>query len=454
MSPDGVVVIGGGLAGLAAAVRIAGTGRAVTVLERNPEPGGCATSFRRGRFAFEASLHLLDAVGPAEPNREVLDGLGVSLDLVRPEPLRREIRTDLDLSVDLPQRGTLGLLCRSYPDDADGVRALFALAARVHRVGYARLHRDEPPWDDLRLVAELAREPAAALIARHVRDPRARALVGSQAHYVGVGPEQLGAVPFLVLLHGYVAIGGWAARGGSRALTEALTRSLAARGGRLELGVDVTGIELRGRRVGGVVAADGRRWDTRAVVAAIAPPVVYERLLPADADPVTRSSLAGRPIGPSFARLSVGLTRDLPDVPYEIGVDGCAITVPTVVDPSWAPGGAVATCTIAVPPGPRFDPGPLTEALLARLDRWLVPGVRDLAEVVDLAQPATYARYVGAPDGAVLGYALAPGVRPLTARTGVDGLWLAGGWVAPGPGQTAALISGWLAAREATRGLA
>src|SRR5262249_2984670 len=161
-----------------------------------------------------------------------------------------------------------------------------------------------------------------------------------------------------------------------------------------------------------------------------------------DADPATRAEIAGRTLGPSFARLSVGLARELAGTPYEIGADGCAITVPTVIDPRWAPGGAVATCTVPARPGPRSDPAPPVGALVGRLDRFLLPGIRSAVEVVDLAQPATYARYVGAPDGAVLGWAQGPGVRPLTARTGVDGLWLAGGWVAPGPGQTAAMISG------------
>ncbi|EOD66758.1 phytoene dehydrogenase-like protein, partial [Amycolatopsis vancoresmycina DSM 44592] len=37
---DRVVVVGAGLAGLAAALHLAGRGREVTVLERDPGPGG------------------------------------------------------------------------------------------------------------------------------------------------------------------------------------------------------------------------------------------------------------------------------------------------------------------------------------------------------------------------------------------------------------------------------
>ena len=38
--PEGVVVVGGGLAGLSAAARLAARGYAVTLLEKTPKPGG------------------------------------------------------------------------------------------------------------------------------------------------------------------------------------------------------------------------------------------------------------------------------------------------------------------------------------------------------------------------------------------------------------------------------
>ena len=52
-----VVVIGAGNAGLSAALRLATKGCKVLVLERHNIPGGFASSFRRGRFEWDASLH-------------------------------------------------------------------------------------------------------------------------------------------------------------------------------------------------------------------------------------------------------------------------------------------------------------------------------------------------------------------------------------------------------------
>lgn len=63
-----VIVVGAGNAGLSAAAATSKGGLKTLLLERNILPGGCATSFCRGRFEFEASLHELANVGNKEQN--------------------------------------------------------------------------------------------------------------------------------------------------------------------------------------------------------------------------------------------------------------------------------------------------------------------------------------------------------------------------------------------------
>ena len=75
------VVIGAGNGGLVAAIRLLQGGAKVLLVEKHNLPGGFATSFRRGRFEFEASLHELNDFGTSDNAGDVrvlFDELGVT----------------------------------------------------------------------------------------------------------------------------------------------------------------------------------------------------------------------------------------------------------------------------------------------------------------------------------------------------------------------------------------
>ena len=52
-----VVVVGAGNAGLSAAVSCAAQGKKTLLIEKHNLPGGVASSFKRGRFEFDPSVH-------------------------------------------------------------------------------------------------------------------------------------------------------------------------------------------------------------------------------------------------------------------------------------------------------------------------------------------------------------------------------------------------------------
>ena len=66
-----VVIIGAGNAGLSAAITLAQKGVKTLLIEQHNLPGGCASSFVRGRFEFEPSLHELCDVGAEDDPGEV-----------------------------------------------------------------------------------------------------------------------------------------------------------------------------------------------------------------------------------------------------------------------------------------------------------------------------------------------------------------------------------------------
>ena len=142
-----VVVIGAGNGGLTAALSLARSGRKVLLLERHNVPGGCATSFVRGRFEFEVALHQLSGVGRPErpgPLRTLLNDLGVMdrLEFVEIENLYRIVIPgvfDATLPADRPE--LVKALQGWFPDERDAINRFFGATA-VHLIG-CRLDLDK-----------------------------------------------------------------------------------------------------------------------------------------------------------------------------------------------------------------------------------------------------------------------------------------------------------------------
>ena len=97
-----VVVIGGGLGGLAAAARLAKLGHEVTLLDRDDELGGAISFERAEGFAWDRGAHstLLPAV-LRDLFRKSGRPLEKELDL-EPVPVMRRHRFADDSEVDLP----------------------------------------------------------------------------------------------------------------------------------------------------------------------------------------------------------------------------------------------------------------------------------------------------------------------------------------------------------------
>lgn len=96
-----VVVVGGGLSGLTAALRCADAGAQVTLLEARPRLGGLTHSFRRGELSIDNGQHVF--LRCCTSYRQLLTRLGVADQVV--------LQDRLDVGVRSPT--TRGRLCRT-----------------------------------------------------------------------------------------------------------------------------------------------------------------------------------------------------------------------------------------------------------------------------------------------------------------------------------------------------
>ena len=66
MKRESAIIIGAGLGGLECGYILAKNGLKVTVLEHEPQVGGCLQTFRRGAALFDTGFHYVGALGEGE----------------------------------------------------------------------------------------------------------------------------------------------------------------------------------------------------------------------------------------------------------------------------------------------------------------------------------------------------------------------------------------------------
>lgn len=270
-------VIGAGIGGLCAAIRLARAGLSVTLVESQPGPGGKMRSVPSAAGPVDAGPTVLTL-------RQVFDDLfesaGERLDdhltLIAQPTLARHWWTDgsrLDLFRD-PDASAAAIAALAGTRAEDEFIRFNRLTARIFRAFDGPVMRASRPrlpgillnalrapaiWPVLRPGRTLAGQLATSF-----SDPRLRQLFGRYATYVGGLPHLSPAV--LSLIWQAEARGVWAVQGGMGQLARALA-DLATRLGVVQrYGVTAQKILRQGGRVTGLILSDSRTLSCDAVV--------------------------------------------------------------------------------------------------------------------------------------------------------------------------------------------
>ncbi|RBM23839.1 phytoene desaturase [Prauserella sp. PE36] len=477
---DRVVVVGAGLSGLSATLHLLGQGRQVTLLERDPRPGGRAGGHRDQGYTIDTGAsvltmpELLDEAFAAV-GRDTAD----LLTLERLEPAYRahfadgstiHLHTDAD-AMEAEIRAVAGA------GEAEGYRrlrrwltALYA-AQKDHFIG----GNFDSPVDLVR--PELAKLAALGgfgrlgpRIGRFLRDDRVRRLFSFQSLYAGLDPMRaLGAYGVISYMD---TVGGvYYPRGGMGAVGRALTEAAEQAGATVRFGTQAAWLERVGSRVRAVRTGHGDRVECDAVVLATELTTAYgllgirpRRALPLRFSPsaVVLHGRSGR-TWPGLAHHTIFFGEQWERTFAEIIREGrlmsdpsLLVTRPTATDPGLAADGEQVISVLA--PAPNLHTGPLDWArlgpayrdeLLRTLAARGLDGVAGELEIAELVTPADWAERglaAGTPFSLAHTFAQTGPFRPANLVRGADNVVLAGCGTTPGVGIPPVLISGRLAA--------
>ncbi|MFG1916041.1 phytoene desaturase family protein [Micromonospora sp. NPDC048898] len=286
---DRVVVVGAGLGGLACALHLAGTGRQVTVLEREPVPGGRAGRLAADGYEFDTGptvLTMPDLI--AEALGAVGEELHDWLDLTPLDPAYRAYYPDgstLDVLTDTTRMAAeISRVCG--PREADGYLRFVDYARelwRLERADFIERNLDAPTdlitGNLLKLLSGGAFRRLQTKINQFFRDPRTQRIFSFQAMYAGLAPHDALAIYAVIAYLDSVA-GVYFPRGGIHAVSRAMAGAAEKHGVQIRYDTTVTRVETANGRATGVLTADGELVRADVVVLNPDLPVAYRDLLP------------------------------------------------------------------------------------------------------------------------------------------------------------------------------
>ena len=254
-----VVVIGAGLGGLGAALRLQGAGHDVTVLEQRSKPGGRAYQLQDAGFTWDMGPSLVTMPWVME---EVFAAAGLDfhreVDLVRLDPFYRIFWADEERHLDFvaDRGGMRDELAKFSTRDAarfdgflDAMKPIYEqgiLDAGRRAFSYRELAQFTPTMVKLGAALPLYRS-----VAKHFEHPRIREAFSFHSLFIGGDPFRVPAI-YGALVYLQFAEEVWYARGGVYTIVEAMARALDVR-----CDARVERVEHRGGRVTGVVLEDG-----------------------------------------------------------------------------------------------------------------------------------------------------------------------------------------------------
>jgi len=285
---DKVIVVGAGLGGLSAALRLAGAGREVTIVERESVPGGRNGLIVDQGYRFDTGPTVLTMPSLIE---EALASVGEKLsdwlELVPLRPLYRAFYHDGSQLDVFPNTAEMEEeIARVIgPDEAMGYRKYVDFVTKLYKYemnDFIDRNIDSPLQlltpNLAKLIAIGGFRRLAPKVNQYLKDPRTQKVYSFQAMYAGVSPQQALAI-YAVIAYMDSVNGVFFPKGGMHALPRALAGAAEKHGVKIRYSTTVTSVAIKNGRATGVLTDTGEHIPGDVVVLNPDLPIAYKELL-------------------------------------------------------------------------------------------------------------------------------------------------------------------------------
>lgn len=483
-----VIVIGAGVGGLAAALKLSSCGKKVLLLEKLPIPGGLATTFTRKGFTFESSIHCVDSLVEGQEVRVFLDETGISkeVDFIALADFSRIIYPGHDFTADSNLDNFIALLKESFPQEKENIDK-FTRAVKKFNRQFDGFSSSKLPFFLKLLISPLVYPliiltsclTAEQFLERYVKDDKLKAIITDIWRFAGLPPGRLSALYFLIIFKGYYCNPTAYIRGSSSRLFKAIVEKIKQSGSEVKFNTTVTDITTHnGRKIKSVITDKGEEFQAKAVISNVNAIDTLANMLD---DHAVKESYRKKfsSMEKSISAFQVYLGLDLPA--KHLGMDHALFSINTTYDHlenyNYSLSGDYQRCPLELVDHAQIDPGLVPQGkggllimalddyagwdnlseeeykkkkmevanqFISRAEKYL-PGLSKHIEVMEAATPRTISRFGSSVKGAIYGFAQTleqSSLNRLPHETKVKGLFLAGAWTQPGGGVHACFLSG------------
>lgn len=502
-----VIVIGSGNGGLTAAIRVLQAGRSCLLVEKHNLPGGFATSFKRGRFEFEASLHELNDFGSAQDPgdiRTLFRSLGVEdkIEWIRIPEAYHLITTDKKYDCIMPFGidAFIDKMEEYVPGSCKSMEDFFALCNEVRDAQtYSNKVNGETDASYMKkhfpnFIKAGSYSVNEVLDALHM-PKEAQDILNAYWCYLGVDCDRMSFLHYGSMVIRYITKDAWMPKMKSHEISLAMETRIRELNGDIWYNSEVTEILCDDQgKISGIRLHDGTEVKSRHIIADCSPHVVFGRLLPAKAvsERAVRATNARTFAGRGFT-LFLGLNKTARELGikshnyfiYDTADSVCQYHLMEKVStnhvqatvclnnayPQCSPEG---TCMMYFTTLLTSDDWAnvsdedyflmkdmVAEDMIQVFERETGCAIRDAIEEIAIASPTTYARYCGHPQGVIYGYetcdwdSLMPRMMMMKEDAELfPGLRFAGGYAMRSSGYSSAYVSGDISGRQTVGDLA